>query len=251
MNVFDKLQEKFDCITLLTLSSRKDRQNGIMDQLKNIGYSGKGLDIYYATTFPYNGLICNAFNNLGTRVFTKPNEFDCARNHYAIVRKALDLGYEHLLVIEDDIRFLKDQDKLMEYINVLPDDYDIIQFGGFTDNLKIEKYLTSPEDFHYFEHKDVGCWTTAMYALSRKGMQYYLAFMDKLFWVADGPLYKAPINDKLVKSYLSKIPLVIQEDKNLVSSDIRNEQNDTIDYNNINRYEKYINKDDYFEYKIS
>ena len=70
--------------------------------------------------------------------------------------------------------------------------------------------------------------------------------MNKFFWVADGPLYKAPLNDKLINTYISTIPLVIQEDKNKMSSDIRNNKNDTIDYNNDNVYETQIKLTNYF-----
>ena len=78
-------------------------------------------------------------------------------------------------------------------------------------------------------------------------MEYFLAFMDGVsFWVADGPLYKAPLNDKIINVYLSNIPLVIQADKNAMPSDIRDKQSDTIDYNNQNLYESDIDLNDYF-----
>ena len=85
-----------------------------------------------------------------------------------------------------------------------------------------------------------------MYALSRRGMEFYIAFMNKFFWVADGPLYKAPLNHSLIKSYISTIPLVIQADKKEISSDIRNEKNDKIDYNTQNVYESEVVRSDYF-----
>ena len=77
-------------------------------------------------------------------------------------------------------------------------------------------------------------------------MQYNIAFMNKFFWVADGPLYKAPINDKIINSYISTIPLVIQADKKEILSDIRNEKNDRIDYKNDNVYESQIKLSDYY-----
>ena len=70
--------------------------------------------------------------------------------------------------------------------------------------------------------------------------------MDKFFWVADGPLYKAPINDKIINSYISTIPLVIQADKKEILSDIRNDKNDRIDYKNDNVYESQIKLSDYY-----
>lgn len=241
------LASKFDKVYILSLVNRKDRRKRLNEQLTHFGISpddGSLVDWFYGTIFPYNGLIASAFNIQKAGRFTKANEYDCARNHYSIVKICHELGYEHCLIMEDDILFLKDENKIAEYIESLPVDYDVAQFGGFTVDPKIDKYLTGNDK--WFKHKDVGVWNADMYALSRRGMEFYIAFMDTLFWVADGPLYKAPINEKLVNAYLSNIPIVIQADKNLDPSDIRNSENDSINYENDNRYEKNIDKKDYF-----
>lgn len=246
--VYDKLKNKFNNIYLLTLSSRTDRRDSMLNMLSNIGMKNNEINIHYATPFPYNDIIIDAFNKTKKGRFTKPNEYDCSRNHYAIIKEAYDLGYKYCLIVEDDLRFLNNEKLFEEYIDNIPDDFDIIQFGGFTTDPNVKKYLGTDKGF-WVKHRDVGLWTTSMYALSRKGMSYYLAFMDKIFWVADGPTYKAPLNDKLINTYMSTIPLVIQADKTQVSSDIRDEHNDTIDYNNDNLYESEIDINTYFTYK--
>lgn len=243
MTIFDR----FSHIFLLTLSNRADRTSAALRQLSYIGNGVCSLSVQYATPFPYNNIIIDAFNKSGKGRFTKPNEYDCSRNHYSMIKQAYDLGWDEILIIEDDLQFIKDPSIWDTYLAAIPKDYDIIQFGGFTADPKIIKYLTA-EDL-WFKHKDVGVWTTSMYALSRKGMSFYLAFMDKIFWVADGPLYKAPLNDKLINTYLCKMPLVIQADKNTVLSDIRSEETDDIDYNNQNLYEKFVNKSQYTDYQ--
>lgn len=199
----------------------------------------------YATSFPYNDLIASSFVNTGKGRFTKANEYDCARNHYNIVKSSYDLGYERVLILEDDILFMKDTDKFIEYLNNMPADYDILQFGGFTTDPKWTEYKNSSDEL-WLKHRDVGIWNCSMYALSRKGMEYFIVFMDKIFCVADMPLYKAPINDKIINTYISREPVVIQADKNKVASDIRNATNDTIDYTTQNVYEHGINLNDYY-----
>lgn len=191
----------------------------------------------------------NAFNESGRGMLKLPNEYDCARNHYTIIKTAYDLGYEHILVMEDDIRFLKDANIFNMYLKKIPNDYDVLQFGAFTMEPDIEKYLL--DDELWFEHEDVPAWNTSMYALSRRGMIYYLGCMDTLFRQADVPLYIAPLQKGLIHAYLCKTPLVIQAGNKYIHSDIRDDKNDTIDYYSENVYEKYINKDDYFEYKIN
>ena len=135
---------------------------------------------------------------------------------------------------------------ILQYIHNIPDDYDILQFGGFTTDPKAVNILNKADKEYWVKHKDVLFWNASMYAMSRRGMNFYLAFMNKFFWVADGPLYKAPINDKLVNTYISTIPLVIQADKHIIKSDIRNDKNDPINYKLDNVYESRININNYF-----
>ena len=248
-----KLCNKFSKIFLLTLSSRPDRQSKALKSLENIGLNtNNGLTIQYATPFPHNDIIAAAFNQTGKGRFTKANEYDCARNHYSIVRQAYDdPTCKFVLIFEDDIQFLNNLDIISQFIDSIPEDFDVLQFGGFTADPKITKYLKDIDNIdnsYWTKHNDVGIWNCSMYALSRKGMKYYLDFMNTIFWVADGPLYKAPLNHKIINSYISTIPIVIQADKNIVSSDIRNSENDNIDYENENLYEKKVDKMNYFEY---
>ena len=73
-----------------------------------------------------------------------------------------------------------------------------------------------------------------------------LDFIDKFLWVADGPLYRAPMDKPELNTYIPSIPLVIQEDKNIDPSDIRDKQNDDIDYNTQNVYEYKVIRNNYW-----
>lgn len=246
--LYENIKAKFDICYVLTMCNRPDRQKHMEAQFNEYGWEiGTGWMSYkFATPFPYNDIIANAFNKTGKGRFTKANEYDCARNHYGIVKECYDRGFKSVLILEDDICFYNKMEIFNEFINNIPADYDLIQFGGFTVDPKAKNILDAYDKGQYWvKHKDCLIWNASMYALSRKGMEYYLAFMNKIFWVADGPLYKAPLNDKLINTYISTIPLVIQEDKHKLSSDIRNDKNDSIDYNNDNIYESRINLDDY------
>ena len=90
------------------------------------------LRYHYTTKFPYNALIAEAFNKSQMGRFTKANEYDCARSHYSMVKECYDRGFKHILIMEDDIKFLKDNQTFCNYLNNIPNDYDLLQFGGFT-----------------------------------------------------------------------------------------------------------------------
>lgn len=238
------------------MSHRKDRQEHITKQLCKIGWGTYGkpeeityVNFHYGTTWPYNEFIMNAVNIASIGRFTKPNEYDCTRNHYSIVKQAYDRGDNYVLIMEDDIMFLSNFDLFNKFIDHIPDDFDILQCGGFTtdsriiDELRDINYYTDDIDNvndYWYLNESIGLWNCSMYVLSRKGMEYYINFINKILWVADGPLYKAPLNKKIIKIYNPRIPLVIQEDKNKILSDIRNKDNDKIDYLADNMYEKKV-----------
>ena len=243
MNIFETLQEKFQHIFLLNLSTRMDRRDLMIKQLRDFGllelYTQEELDI--RTTVPflkYNKIMMHVLNQNKLGRLTRPNEYDCTHNHYSMVKQAYDQGYDYCLIMEDDIRFYLGKEEWRLYLEHIPEDFDILQFGGFTADPRIKDYMD--ESKWWVKHPTVPVWNASMYALSRKGMEYYLEFIDKFFWVADGPLYRAPMDKPELNTYICTMPLVIQEDKNVDPSDIRDKQTDTIDYNTQNMYEYKI-----------
>lgn len=249
MNIFEQLQNKFKHIFMLNLSSRLDRRDIMLKQLKDFGLSNNfrqtDLDIRYTAPFKkYNQIMMYVLNQNNLGRLTKPNEYDCTHNHYSMIRQAYDHGYDYCLVMEDDIRMLKDNVAWEEYLKNVPEDFDILQFGGFTTDPNIINYLV--DNKYWVKHPNVPLWNASMYALSRKGMEYYLEFIDKFLWVADGPLYRAPLDRPDLNTYICTIPLVIQEDKNIDPSDIRDKQTDDIDYNTQNMYEYKVIRNNYW-----
>ena len=248
------LADRFDKIFVLTMSSRRDRQTGIFNMLKSIGYDPENishlrkLETVYATPWPYNEVITYYMNRAFSRkCFTKPNEYDCTRNHYGIIRRSLDLGYEKILVIEDDVRFLKPE-YLSKMIEGIPENFDIVRFNGFTASQSAFNFIVCyNQGVSYIKNPATNLWTTGCYGLSRKGMEYYIHYINERLAVADYPFYAVP---ESLDYYVATLPVAIQADKDEVPSDIRSKETDRIDYNRENCYEAKIDKTWYLEYKI-
>lgn len=51
--------------------------------------------------------------------------------HLQMARVALDLGAQHMLFLEDDVRFLRDTNTLERVVRDLPADYDVAFFDAF------------------------------------------------------------------------------------------------------------------------
>lgn len=246
--IFDKLCAKFEHIYMLTLASRKDRHIFMNKQLQKIGYDPNNINhlkkftIIYTSHWRYNKDIIAALNRgcaQGPQLFTKPNEYDCTRNHYNIIDTGYELGYDNILVMEDDIAILEPE-KLEAMIDNMPESYDLCQLSGFTTDPRAKQFHAKYFNGEFYTKATFGIWCTAMYAMSRVGMQWYLTFQNTRLSVADMPLYYHPED-----TYVACIPWAIQMDKNVMPSDIRNSDNDHIDYNKQNMYEIQLNKDWY------
>lgn len=250
INIFTKILQKFDHIYLLTLSHRKDRQYGILTQLKELGYDENNIEhikkfsIIYTTSWPYNIVIANAINQHFNRYsFTKPNEYDCTRNHYNIIKTAYDLGYEKILIMEDDLQWLKPR-MLNNFLTNFPEDYSMVQMSGYSSNTELSDICTQQMNGGVFFFPYMGnIWCTALYAVSRTGMEHYMHSVEQCCTVADMPIFNHPKSGY----YISSWPLAIQANHNLINSDIRNQNNDKIDYANSNAYE-FIDKTKYYDY---
>lgn len=253
-NSFELLARRFNKIYVLTMSTRNDRRPGIFNMLVSIGYNPDKIEhkdkvtFIYATPWPYNELIVYYINTAYSRqCFSKPNEYDCVRNHYSIIKQSFDLGYENILILEDDIRFLKPS-LLNPLLENIPEDFDIIRFNGFSTMDSAKNFMNLyNQGTLYVKNPNTKLWNAGCYGLSRKGMKYYIEYIDKNLWVADGPLYDVP---DYINYYISTIPGAIQVDKEVIASDIRNNQNDSINYNKDNTYECLIDKTYYIDYKI-
>ena len=250
------LADKFDQIYCLNLSHRHDRRKTMMKQFDCLGLSSaSNMDWRFSTSHPFSDISAEVFNRTKYGMFHFPNEVNCAREHYSMVKMAYDFGYSNVLIMEDDILFLKDPDIFEHTLELIPEDWDILQFGGYVLNLKNEHTEGSKkklEDFESLRKKNLyggwvsgyKAWNCSMYALSRRGMEYYMACQEKFYTVADYPLYYATFNKNIVNAYLSIVPIVIQDWTNENPSDIRSQESN--DYNSSkNLYEIGIDKDNY------
>ena len=244
------LQEYFDKVIILSLIKDKEKRHNMEVQCMDM-FNTK-YPYHNAVIFSGNSSIMHGFNSLSTGRFKKPNEIGCAMEHYRIIKEAYETGMKSIFVMEDDIAFIKDKDYFKQCLDNIPENWDILMMSSYigikTDkDIDLLKESESVNDYWFIPFWPG--WCTACYALSRRGMQYYLMSQDKFFQVADMPLYNALYfkdNKKWVKTYFTKKPLAIQKDL-LYSSDIRNRE-EIIEKKKWNLYEKNINENDYFLY---
>ena len=141
-----------------------------------------------------------------------------AISHLECIKEAYERGDKNVLILENDICFLRDEKIFEEYMGCLPKDYDIIQFDYlFTfksrhqgDYARIVSNI--PENFKYINISRLHYPSSAaFYMLSRKGMKFVIDYFAEGLEAPDAPIY---FNANNLKKYISRIRLGIQKTYN-------------------------------------
>lgn len=117
----------------VTKNDRIQYVNVMIDELKRLKYTN--FEIFYGVDIPLQQQITKdvlkyaTYNiNHDDEYYLNPNIFNCVLNHCMIIKKYFDLGYESIIVIEDDCQ-VKELETLMMCMNNIPDDADIVRLS--------------------------------------------------------------------------------------------------------------------------
>ena len=119
------------------------------------------------------------------RFVRRAGYLNCTLNHYRAIRTAYDLGKRRVLLLEDDVRFLKDLDALAETVANTPD-VPVVQFDLISDGAPSP---TPAEIRGMAEGSATGRWAVpqphpcsmACTGLDREGMAHFLRCLDDAF----------------------------------------------------------------------
>ena len=170
------------CICLVNKIERVNNTNNLKELFNNCNFNIK----YVIKHNYYN----NVYKQLN---FDFPGQLGCAISHYEIVNIAYNIGYDYIMICEDDITFNKEQ--LYEFINNAPEDFDILQFYALDLELPqkslIDKnqllQLYNDKIYWYKVTQECTRYGTVLYILNRNGMKYYLDRQNEQLNIADNP----------------------------------------------------------------
>lgn len=113
----------FDGIFFLNLDRRVDRLDQITEQLNIVEINAERISAVDGNELNPDPKIGNGWNHKGVA--------GCALSHRKIIQIAKERGYKNFIVIEDDTIFSDNFSKDLEFfMNQVPDDWDMIYFGG-------------------------------------------------------------------------------------------------------------------------
>lgn len=160
--------DRFDAVAVLCSTDYMHRQDGLRAELSRVGLLDRvewfwDFDNPFMVRLAHSLRLSHDIRSLGG--------FRLTMNHYRAVKTLLELGHKHVLVLEDDVRFLKDTGKLSSILESMPADYDVAKLEWTahpTRGSKSVPDITGP--WHPLSGFDTYC--TAAIAYSAKGMKW-------------------------------------------------------------------------------
>lgn len=164
-------------IFIITLLDNKDRVK-IAEIFKNemLKYN-ENTELSYSVYYPqYFNKIQSNVNDI-QKSWSFPSNVAIVREHYRLIKQSYLLGYEYIMICEDDISFNENcnLELIQKTLDNIPDDGDIIRFLFNDYN---EKDINTFDTDDYYRLQTSPCWGAYCYILSRKAMKYYLDFYD-------------------------------------------------------------------------
>ena len=200
----------FDKIYVISLITNHSRQKFIKEQFNNLNID---FEFIYGTDFynirrDYKGSIINwPETYIGDTQIS--GSFGCSLTHYQGILQAYEFGYNNVLMIEDDICFIKNPKLIEYYLNNIPEDADFVtwdprfirknEYDIIFNQIKNSNnyWIELRDDINYL----IG---TLMYGLmNRDIMKLYLDNQRKLFNIADSVLNIWRFPNENIKRYVA------------------------------------------------
>jgi len=197
------MKTQFDKIYVISLITNKDKQEFISYQMNDLKLNFEfvyGID-FYNLTYDINNEKITYPCITDTHDFNNAKGFGSTITHYRAVLQAYEFGYDNVLIIEDDVCFIKDKNLIEEYLNNIPNDADFITYDPrfnfcFNSKTKMEdrtehnnlvnnlkqcksKYFNIPNNYYNL------CGAMMYGLMNRDTMKLYLDNQRKMFRFGD------------------------------------------------------------------
>ena len=128
---------------ILNLERSKSRKNALISQLEQSGVS----NYTFFPGFDGKDILNNSLSNIpilkgaGMGRNLMKNEIAVILSHIAALKHAKVMGYENVIILEDDVTICKDwEPRLQSLLNALPENWEYVYLSGHSDYVKIPMY---------------------------------------------------------------------------------------------------------------
>lgn len=196
------LKKWFDKVFLLINPNNIERKESCIAQFNKLGIDQSKIIMYPEIHFPKDD------NNIG-------HKKSCYLGHYNILKSSLeDIDCNHILVMESDINLLCDISIIEEWLDNMPDDYDLVLLNHqIQSSIGIYKLFSKEQlQSHYIKYDSTlnidYCWSTQMYACSKRFMRYYIDYCKDINNTPVSDLITSSVKDSDLNSWISSKCLV-------------------------------------------
>ena len=220
--------QAFDKIFCIHYLPYRERIEAIKDQLQKIGIlNAPNFEFYFTVSNPYYKFLLlkdnqkSNFKNDLLKIDWKYEDSEiktgidlCHLNisnisltidSYNFLKICLARGFQNVLVIEDDVFFLKDSSYIKCALSNMPKKYDVINFNPYT----VESNSQRMHSFNKFykRYQGIEVFNMSCVALSRRAIQHIVDSQEKILEPFDRYTWK---NAEDLQTYLASKPLCIQ-----------------------------------------
>lgn len=168
-------------VAVVTCTKFKDtRVPALRNELERVGLLDRVEWFWGLHDSPYDLRLANSVR-LGSTI-TNMRNFLATMDHYRVLKTFLGRGMSHVLVLEDDVRFLKDEVHLGQVVADLPESFDYAKFE-WNRNWYCRQHNVDPRHpsggARWTRHDDFDSVGAAAYAVSRKGAEWRVAQLER------------------------------------------------------------------------
>ena len=174
-------QKYFDKIYCINYKEFQVRHELMEYELKRVGILDSPVfEWQYTFSGPYEELYAKMISADGVQWSVARTS--CILGHINAVKKAYYNGYNNVLIIEDDERFLRNIDRIEQILEKLPKDYDLIFLDKFINGYNnANQILTNQQYFindQYIDIRQKIVQSAGCYILNRRGMEIIISLAD-------------------------------------------------------------------------
>lgn len=190
-NIWRDNFDKIYCIrwTGKGLLDLEDDSYPLISELKRVGILDSGIfEMVYSVNMPSNIVYYERMNGFEFPEHQLNERYiHVTMTHYEVIKKSYELGYKRILILEDDILFLNDINKIYNIISNIPQNagiilYDYVELPNVgNQNDLFHKYKIESESKYY--HNLYSGLLSSCYSLNDEGMLYMIWCLE------NGPIY--------------------------------------------------------------
>lgn len=134
--------------------------------------------------------------------------------YYRIFRESQEFGYRSIITIEDDVRFDRKKQYMLDTLNNLPENWDYIVFDKILTQKENYRIATIERGPYFGSNYTGGFWGTAMTMWSSNAMRVATNILENELWPADYILANRD-DDRLsiLNRYVTTHTLLYQDDQ--------------------------------------